>query len=52
MGNRGYTEMGGEGQVFLTTHWSLIEAAGSQEQDRDCALIGLLLEHKKVLMRV
>ncbi len=30
--------------MFLTTHWSLIEAAGSQEQDRDRALIGLLLE--------
>jgi hypothetical protein len=44
MGKRDYTEMGGAGEVFLTTHWSLIEAAGSQEQDRDCALIGLLLE--------
>lgn len=30
--------------MFLTTHWSLIEAVGSQEQDRDRALIGLLLE--------
>ena len=44
MGKNGYTEMGGVGQVFLTTHWSLIESAGSQEHDRDRALIGLLLE--------
>lgn len=30
--------------MFLTTHWSLIEAVGSQGQDQDRALIGLLLE--------
>lgn len=44
MGKRDYTEMGGAGQIFLTTHWSLIEAIGSQGQDQDRALIGLLLE--------
>jgi RNA polymerase sigma-70 factor (ECF subfamily) len=35
--------MGGTGQAFLTTHWSVIEAAGSGDEDRDRALIGLLL---------
>ncbi len=35
--------MGGTGQAFLTTHWSVIEAAGSGEEDRDRALIGLLM---------
>lgn len=38
-----YTDMGGVGQAFLTTHWSLIEGIKS-EDDRDKALIGLLLE--------
>ena len=37
-----WTEMGGSGEVFLTTHWSLIEGVRSSE-DRDRALIGLLL---------
>ena len=37
------TEMGGEKESFLTTHWSLIEGI-KQHQDKDQALIGLLLE--------
>ncbi len=44
MGRRDYTEIGGAGGAFLTTHWSLIDAAGLEEQDQDRALIGLLLE--------
>lgn len=35
--------MGGAGASFLTTHWSLIEGI-RQHQDKDQALIGLLLE--------
>jgi RNA polymerase sigma-70 factor (ECF subfamily) len=35
--------MGGSGQAFLTTHWSLIEGIQS-EDDKDNALIGLLIE--------
>ncbi len=38
-----YTEMGGVGQAFLTTHWSLIEGIKS-EDNQDKALVGLLLE--------
>jgi RNA polymerase sigma-70 factor (ECF subfamily) len=37
------TKMGGEGEAFLTTHWSLIDGVG-QGKDRDRALVGLLLE--------
>jgi DNA-directed RNA polymerase specialized sigma24 family protein len=37
------TTMGGTGGVFLTTHWSLIEGAQSDD-DRSRALIGLLLD--------
>jgi RNA polymerase sigma-70 factor (ECF subfamily) len=37
------TEMGGTGEAFLTTHWSLIEHV-QQDEDRDRALIGLLLQ--------
>ena len=44
MGKKDYTEMGGVGEAFLTTHWSLIEAAGSEGQDADRSLIGLLME--------
>ena len=40
----GQTDMGGVQQAFLTTHWSLIEDARSPEEDKDGALIGLLLE--------
>ena len=43
MRDDGYTDMGGTGRAFLTTHWSVIEAAGSGDQDGDRALIGLLL---------
>jgi len=43
MRDKDYTDMGGTGQAFLTTHWSVIEAAGSGDKDRDRALIGLLL---------
>lgn len=37
------TSMGGDRGTFLTTHWSLIEGV-QQDQDKDRALIGLLLE--------
>ncbi len=37
------TDMGGLRESFLTTHWSMIEAV-QQGQDKDQALIGLLLE--------
>ena len=43
MQSRDYTEMGGTGGAFLTTHWSLIENVKKQP-DQDRALIGLLLE--------
>ena len=43
MQRRDYTEMGGAGGAFLTTHWSLIEDI-KQRPDPDRALIGLLLE--------
>lgn len=43
MRDKGYTKMGGTGQAFLTTHWSIIEGARSGDQDKDRALIGLLL---------
>jgi len=39
-----YTDMGGTGASFLTTHWSLLEAAGSDQDTEGKALIGLLLE--------
>jgi RNA polymerase sigma-70 factor (ECF subfamily) len=38
-----HTEIGGIGQAFLTTHWSLIEEVGQGDQDKDRALVGLLL---------
>jgi len=40
---RDYTDIGGVGGAFLTTHWSLIEDVKKQP-DQDRALIGLLLE--------
>jgi len=43
MQRRDYTEMGGAGGVFLSTHWSLIEDI-KKRPDQDGALIGLLLE--------
>jgi RNA polymerase sigma-70 factor (ECF subfamily) len=44
MRDNGYTDMGGTGRAFLTTHWSVIEAARAGDEDRDRALIGLLLK--------
>ncbi|MCP4453255.1 MAG: hypothetical protein GY809_17480, partial [Planctomycetes bacterium] len=44
MGRHDYTHMGAGGEAFLTTHWSLIEQAGSSDRDPDSALIGLLFE--------
>jgi RNA polymerase sigma-70 factor (ECF subfamily) len=38
-----YTDMGGVGQAFLTTHWSLIEGLQAGEDDRNRALVELLL---------
>jgi DNA-directed RNA polymerase specialized sigma24 family protein len=43
MQRRDYTDIGGAGGAFLTTHWSLIEDVKKQP-DQDRALIGLLLE--------
>ncbi|UCG58950.1 MAG: sigma-70 family RNA polymerase sigma factor [Phycisphaerales bacterium] len=39
-----YTDMGGLGEAFLTTHWSLIGDVGPGSDEKDRALIGLLLE--------
>lgn len=44
MRESGYTDMGGVGQAFLTTHWSLIDGVGSDPDRQDRALIALLLE--------
>ncbi len=38
-----YTDMGGTGGAFLTTHWSLIEEAGSSDEENNQALVSLLL---------
>jgi RNA polymerase sigma-70 factor (ECF subfamily) len=43
MGYQDPTDMGGSGEVFLTTHWTLIQEIKSDE-DKDRALIGLMLE--------
>jgi DNA-directed RNA polymerase specialized sigma24 family protein len=42
MAGHDYTDMGGTGYVFLTTHWSLVEGVQSSG-GRDDALIGTLL---------
>jgi len=42
MNGKDRTDMGGQGQTFLTTHWSLIESIRAGE-DRGHALIGSLL---------
>jgi DNA-directed RNA polymerase specialized sigma24 family protein len=42
MAGRDYTDMGGTGYVFLTTHWSLVEGVQSSG-GKDNALIGALL---------
>ncbi|MHC4538346.1 MAG: RNA polymerase sigma factor [Planctomycetota bacterium] len=38
-----YTNMGGVGKAFLTTHWSLIEDMGGTNEDKNAALVELLL---------
>lgn len=38
-----YTDIGGTGGVFLTTHWSLIKEAGSSNEQNNQALVSLLL---------
>lgn len=43
MNRKDWTDIGGAGESFLTTHWSLIDGIG-REEDEDRALIGLLLE--------
>ena len=40
---RDRTDIGGERETFLTTHWSMIQGVKVQE-DKDRALVGLLLE--------
>ena len=35
------TDMGGVGEAFLTTHWSIIENVGSSDDDKNRVLIGL-----------
>jgi DNA-directed RNA polymerase specialized sigma24 family protein len=37
------TDMGGVGQAFLTTHWSIIENVDTSDDDKNQALISLLL---------
>jgi RNA polymerase sigma-70 factor (ECF subfamily) len=41
--NDDYTDIGGTGRAFLTTHWSLIEKAGSSNEENNQAFVGLLL---------
>ena len=43
MAPRDWTDMGGVRESFFTTHWSLVDKV-KQRNDRDRALIGLLLE--------
>jgi RNA polymerase sigma-70 factor (ECF subfamily) len=43
MGYDDMTDMGGVGEAFLTTHWSIIENVGSSDDDSNQALIGLLM---------
>ena len=43
MRRRGYTDMGGVGEAFLTTHWSLIQNVQSKDEGHR-ALMGLLIE--------
>jgi RNA polymerase sigma-70 factor (ECF subfamily) len=43
MGHKDFTDMGGGQVAFLTTHWSLIEAAATEDQDASRVLIGSLL---------
>jgi len=40
-----YTDMGGTGEAFLTTHWSMLaEDKDSTDQEKSRALIGLMLK--------
>jgi DNA-directed RNA polymerase specialized sigma24 family protein len=39
-----YTDMGGTGEAFLTTHWSLVEGVASADEDHRRTLIALLLD--------
>jgi RNA polymerase sigma-70 factor (ECF subfamily) len=43
MGRDDYTDIGGTGEVFLTTHWSLIQDLDSSDKDENRTLIGLLM---------
>lgn len=43
MGRDDYTDIGGTGEVFLTTHWSLIQGVDSSSKDKSRPLIGLLM---------
>ncbi len=38
-----YTDIGGTGGAFLTTHWSLIKETGSSDEQNNQALVSLLL---------
>lgn len=38
-----YTDIGGTGGAFLTTHWSLVKEAGSSDEEKNQAFVGLLL---------
>jgi len=44
MRSDGYTDIGGTGKAFLTTHWSLIEKACSSDEEKNKAFVGLLLD--------
>ncbi len=44
MSRADYTDMGGTGEAFLTTHWSLLESIASADEDRRLALIGVLMD--------
>lgn len=39
-----YTDMGGVGEAFLTTHWSVIKAIGVADINKNRALVELLLK--------
>ncbi len=39
-----YTDMGGVGEAFLTTHWSLIEDVSASDDEKNRALVSLLLK--------
>jgi DNA-directed RNA polymerase specialized sigma24 family protein len=44
MRSNDYTEMGGGGDEFLTTHWSIIEDVDASNDERDRALVSTLIE--------